>query len=331
MDNNTNYQILAKFLSGECTEEEKKFVNEWLLENPDNKVTSEKMKSVWQTSDDEFDKSDIKSLWNKLSIKAGIDSTPKELDDENLLSKLFTSNKNLRYAASITLLILLPSIFYFLSGSSNYLLTIKPDDQNIITLNDGSVITLDVGSTFEYPETFEDDKRLVKLNGQAFFEVSHNKKAPFIVETNNSLIKVLGTKFNIRSWSNENSTKVEVSEGKVAFGKLTNEEDTVHITKGFVSELQSNGTLTRPKETNTDSTLTWIDGELYFVDASLSEVIIQIERWYDVKIEVTNKSILNDQVTVSINNKSLRNNLELISEITDTKFSINEKVIKLFE
>jgi len=86
-----------------------------------------------------------------------------------------------------------------------------------ITQADGTKITLDAGSVFQYPETFDGELREVYLQGEGFFEVAADVQKPFIAHAGNAEIEVLGTQFNIRAWEHNEEIRVVVAEGLVAF------------------------------------------------------------------------------------------------------------------
>ncbi|MCW8994369.1 MAG: FecR domain-containing protein, partial [Psychromonas sp.] len=206
----------------------------------------------------------------------------------------------------------------------NYkLLSVGAGKQSSITLSDSTIITLDSGSELYYPEEFSAPTRKVKLNGEAYFEVTPNMEKLFEVETNNALITVLGTKFNIRSWNENNIVRVCVIQGKVSLSQKDKSTNHVILDKGFGSEILSNGTITTPHSIDIEKTLLWLKKEMYLDNISVNEVIAQIERWYDVKIILSEKAIANERITVHIDKKSLEKNLELLTRLIDSRYEIS--------
>ena len=342
MNNNIDYEILAKFFSGECTEEEKANVKNWLAENSDNQKVFDSVKELWTTAKEESDPSDINKLWDELVLKAEIPLQDEnqldyesKSDQKNWLIKFWDpGNKILRYAAAIIFIGLISYSVYLIikPGEIGYdvnykLLSVDFGKQSSITLNDGTKITLDSGSKLYYPEEFSASTRKVKLNGEAYFEVVPNKEKPFEVETNNALIRVLGTKFNIRGWNENKIVQVSVIEGKVSLSQGDNSSNSVAIEKGYGSELHSDGTISIPRSIDIEKTLLWLNGEMYLDNVSVREAIAQIERWYDVKIIIANKMVLNEKITVHIDKKSLENNLDLLTQLIDSRFEISGREI----
>ena len=151
------------------------------------------------------------------------------------------------------------------------------------------------------------------LNGEAYFEVTRNEKAPFIVHANDGLIKVLGTKFNIRAWQKSSEVIVAVAEGKVSLQNSTaTGKDSVILTKGKMSMLTKDGSLTEPVDVDISQYLSWLNREIYFKNTPFAEVKDQLERWYDTTIELRDSTLLNNRITVFIENKPLEENIKLI-------------------
>jgi transmembrane sensor len=118
-----------------------------------------------------------------------------------------------------------PSVYHQLLSKAPALLLekVNPSNQPLtIVLSDGSAITLEKASRISYPKTFSGDFREVYLSGEAFFEVAHNPKQPFLVYANETVTKVLGTSFRIRAFESDQEVKVAVKTGKVSvYAKTT--------------------------------------------------------------------------------------------------------------
>jgi transmembrane sensor len=342
MNNNIDYEILAKFFSGECSEEEKTNVKNWLEENPDNRGIFDSVKKLWTAAKEESDSSDINKLWDELAQKIGIplheENQPTyetESVEKNLFVKFwYSDNRILRYVAAIILIGLISYSVYLIikpgeiEHEVNYkLLSVEAGKQSSITLSDGTKITLDSGSKLYYPEEFGLSPRKVKLNGEAYFEVTPNKEKPFEVETNNALITVLGTEFNIRSWNGNDIVQVKVIQGKVSLSQENHTLNRVFIGKGYGSELHSDGSISIPHSIDTEKTLLWLKGEMYFDNVSVSEAIAQIERWYDVRITLNDRTVANERITIHINKKSIGENLELLTQLIDSRFKISGRKV----
>ncbi len=157
-----------------------------------------------------------------------------------------------------------------------------------IILSDQTEVWLNAGSRLVYPTIFEKDKRKVQLQGEAFFKVSKDKTKPFIVETGNSRIKVLGTSFNVKAYPDEKVEETVLVEGSVSlnigkrlFGKEVLLKPDQRI---VISDISNSYTVSKVEVGNYTS---WINGLFVFVDEPLSSVLMRISRYYNIKIKWT--------------------------------------------
>lgn len=173
--------------------------------------------------------------------------------------------------------------------------TIYAPKGEIITtsLPDGSTVDLNSGSELRYNRLFSFMNRKVELNGEAFFSVNDGEH-PFVVEANNATIKVTGTEFNVRSWSGDPGkvTEVTVSEGTVQFYREDARDSFVTITPGRLSRLtEEMEKPTAPEKISIDRILGWRDHKLVFNDQPLIVIFRELERRFDVRIQIENSGI----------------------------------------
>ena len=166
-----------------------------------------------------------------------------------------------------------------------------------ITMKDGSVITLNANSSVEYKVT--EKSREIKLQGMAHFEVAKNPNAPFVIESNNNKVTVLGTGFDVQSYSGK-PLQVTVNHGKVKVEKLSNSTtlESVILTKGMrVRENlnQANAADKRSQIFAVDSNVNleavkWESGNLIFTNAPIDDVVNAIETRYSKKLQASNQT-----------------------------------------
>jgi ferric-dicitrate binding protein FerR (iron transport regulator) len=350
MNENLNWELLAKYLSDECSSLEKNEIETWISADPKNQHLLEVLKISWNIPEPNLQTSDTNDLWKQIEARAELDTrTAKEV---NLLPQKLNNDKTLwpdlfrlaqspvwRYAA-VLLLFLFSALYIFSDdfsslfnfGSQDELITISvPNSQReTITLNDGSVITLDAGTKFSYSEKFSKDKREVFLIGEAFFEVASIPGQPFIVYANQSAIEVVGTKFNIRAWQQERKMTVTVSEGKVLLHPDNQESETsIALNPGYASTLPLGGIPTKPRPVDVTITTGWMQNQAYFEDTPLDDILSQLERWYDITFEIQNSEVLEDRLTLFLMNKPLEEQLGLIEELVSVRFIQSGKIYQI--
>jgi ferric-dicitrate binding protein FerR (iron transport regulator) len=152
-----------------------------------------------------------------------------------------------------------------------------------LILPDGTKVWLNAASVIKYPTSFEDKERNISLQGEAYFEVAQNVKAPFKITTGEATsIEVLGTSFNINAYANEYTIRTTLLDGAV---RINAYHQTATLKSGQQAAVKpSKGQLVVLNAVNTDQVMAWKNGLFNFEDASLDEVMRQLERWYDIEV-----------------------------------------------
>ena len=158
--------------------------------------------------------------------------------------------------------------------------------QSKIVLADHTEVWLNAGSRLVYPTAFGGSRRKVQLQGEAFFKVSKDKSKPFIVETNNSNIKVLGTSFNVKAYPDEKNEETVLVEGSVSLNlrKTIFGKDILLEPEQRVSVAGTDNSYTISKVNVRDYT-SWIEGLFVFNEERLPSVLMRISRFYNLKIK----------------------------------------------
>lgn len=162
-------------------------------------------------------------------------------------------------------------------------LTTPRGGQFHLTLPDGSEVWLNSASSIRFPTAFEGQQRRVFITGEAYFEIKPNKSMPFVVEVNeHTSVEVLGTHFNINSYTDETSIKTTLVEGLV---KVKSFEKQEFITPGQQIQVGENNSIRLVKNADIEEVLAWKNGIFQFNEADLSSVLRQLSRWYDVDVQ----------------------------------------------
>jgi len=189
-------------------------------------------------------------------------------------------------------------------------------------LEDGTKVILNQNSRLEYPASFEGAKtRLVRLIGEAHFEVAHNPAQPFTIETPASKVTVLGTSFNLRAYPNENFTEVEVETGKVEFISQSN-KDKIYLIANEKGTLKDGKKLVKKVVLNLNAQV-WQTQKLVLKKSDFSTAANLLERRFNVQIELAPK-VKDYQITMNIDKDSKIEDVFALMERThDVK--INKK------
>lgn len=201
-----------------------------------------------------------------------------------------------------------------------------------VTLPDGSKVWLNSASTLSYPTAFSGTQREVKLKGEAYFEIAHNKHVPFRVESNSQIVEVLGTHFNINSYDDEEYTKTTLLEGSVRVILNSSKKDIANtklLKPGEQSQTNSTQSAIRIENTDTEKAIAWKNGYFKFKNTPIREIMREIERWYDVELVYEGK-IPTDEFTGFISNDvKLSGVLKILEQSGGVKFTVKGKKIKV--
>ncbi len=204
-------------------------------------------------------------------------------------------------------------------------LTVPRGETFKITLCDGTEVWLNANTHFVYPTTFVEKERTVTLNGEAYFKVAKDAEHPFIVKTPHVQTRVLGTEFNIRSYSPEDTHIVLIS-GKVEVSNTKNNAYT-RLIPGEDAHLQPDGNFIMT-EVDLDSYIYWKDGFFYFDDVTLKDIMENIGRWYNVNIEFRNLDAMKYKMHfVSDRTKQLEHTLKLLNQMKKVTATIRNNTI----
>jgi len=162
-------------------------------------------------------------------------------------------------------------------------ITVPRGGQFSVQLPDGTKVWLNAASTLKYPTAFTGRQRRVELSGEAYFEVVHNEKSPFLVVTNGKITEDLGTHFNINAYPDEQQTKTTLLEGSV---RVSNGPERVTLKPGQQSQIKNGETLiTVLDRADIEGAVAWKNGYFKIDNEGLKEVMRNVARWYDVDVE----------------------------------------------
>lgn len=206
-----------------------------------------------------------------------------------------TSHSYFRYAVAAGLMLFALGLSYVFTPIT---VEVPNGETQIVELPDESTIQLNSGSHISYSRLFSWWNREVTLKGEAFFDVTSNTM-PFVVTTENAVIKVLGTKFNVRYWPDEdqNRTSVFLTEGLVAFSSVIS-DDAVTLEPGeqsWVSNIQKSPA--EPESADKEKVMAWQKNSIAFENKPLGSVLAELERHFAITVEAQ-PQVLKEKITI---------------------------------
>ncbi|KAA9037718.1 DUF4974 domain-containing protein [Ginsengibacter hankyongi] len=296
MDKHYFLKLLHKYQKGKTTKEEQVFV--------------EKYYNLFQNEPDVMDdlgrdertaiRNNLRNgIWNNIYSGGQVGKNVR-----------FINHRYVKLAAAVITTLVFISGLYFLNnhsveknmGAPEKVATIEHIKNRVIFLPDGSRVILSQGSKLNYPSTFDGkDKREVYLEGQAFFDIMHNKSRPFIVHTGELETKVLGTAFNIKALPGEDNITVTVKRGRVSvnnksklIGIITPNQQITYAKSKVKSVIQT---------VKNETYLNWKKEDLLIDNLTMSEAAKIIEDRYDVKIIINDPEIESLRFTTTFSKK----------------------------
>jgi transmembrane sensor len=307
-------KLLDKYLSGKISPEEEQLLFDWYdTFNNDSFVPDEEL----STEEQEELFSDIRSR-----INVGDDS-----------SKVRNLSFIFKVAASIILMVSVLGAWYIISkrnnsaadGGQTIVITAKGQRKSF-TLPDGTTVWLNSDSRLSYPIQFDKKQRLVTLAGEAYFEVKHNAAHPFIVHTSKIDIQDIGTVFDVKAYPLENKVETSLIKGAVQVSVLQGDKKIVilqpqqkfvlvtstlsHMAASCDSSFVSH-TTTDP-ESQVARETEWRKGFLSFDNESFSDLAIELERWYNIKVIFQNPAFKNYRFTGTLNDEGFDTVMEAL-------------------
>ncbi|KAA0992168.1 FecR family protein [Dyadobacter aurulentus] len=314
--------LIEKYQEGTCTDEEKKLVEYWfaLLESEVGEKVSGKQ------LDDANDR-----MWSQLQQRAGLE---------------ISGDTKVRYPVFKWLSIAASLIFacWFLAGKiykteqlpvSGWIERRNDGTMPVlILLEDSSTVELSPGSKLRYPAHFEEQQRVVLLEGKGFFDIHKNPAKPFYVHSGKMVTRVLGTSFYVDNLKTAGKTKVEVVTGLVQVYTQAEPQMEPQAKKAPNQLLRPNHTATFDPESRTFALGLAVEPKLLnakvsfqFKNARLYEVSQQLTQAWGIRVEGANKQILNCPITANLSGQPLFTQLDIICAALNARYTIRGNTI----
>lgn len=199
-----------------------------------------------------------------------------------------------------------------------------------VNLPDGTSVTLNHYSTLTYPERFKTDNREVELNGEAYFEVSKDKKHPFIVQTEAVDVRVLGTQFNVDAYRDSPDVRTTLLTGSVAVSNKSNSEHMILKPNEIAIYNKVEKKLTRKVLEDATDEISWRHGEFIFDDVPLRDIARELSNSFGTTIQITDSTLQNYRISARFRNgEDLETILSVLQDAGYFNYSHNDKQITI--
>lgn len=287
-------ELIVSYLSNELDGNAVHELKEWIAASVENEKYFMQRQEIWFSAisvkeDVKYDKSKaFEQFKNRIANQRLNDKREREN---------FCLSKFWRYAAVIVVLFSVSYFSYWRGGISikevfsDIIVEAPLGSRTKLTLPDGTLVWLNAGSRITYSQGFGVGNRKIELIGEGYFEVKRNEKVPFLVKTNSLLVKVLGTKFNFRDYPDDAEAIVSLSEGKVALNNLLKKEKEAFLLPNERVVLNKKNGRMHVEYSTVSNALQWTNGYLFFDEELLPDVVKELERSYNVKIQIASDTL----------------------------------------
>jgi transmembrane sensor len=316
-----------KYLQGKSTEEENLFLYQWVKDSSENKKHLFAEKDIWDTYG-------LRSNRKEYDIYPELELLKKRIGP-NKPKSIFLLMQVLRVAAMFVVVFGLgwASRFIPFPGNKQSVevtmqeIFVPKGQVNQVFLADGTRIWINSETRLIAPSVFDTKERVVKLSGEAFFEVAKDIKRPFRVEVNGQQIEVLGTSFNVRAYANSDEIETTLENGSIRL--YTGKQNTI-LKPGEQSlfDKKSNNILISKVDPANFSS--WKDGRYEFHNKDLIEVFKVVERWYDVEITADEAYFKEMHFSGVIKrNKDAKHFMDMLNHTVPIQYKMNSDKIQI--
>jgi transmembrane sensor len=329
---------ILKVLNGTASEEERKFVDQWIHHSNENRYQFQKLRLVWdeRTLDSKLigHEEQKKKIWRAYAAELHLSQ---KLPTIPLYRRTW-----LRIAVMLAIFLFPIYSLYFqnapiIEKEPGLITSIRKSNpmgqKSLIHLPDGSKVWLNSQSAISYQEHFSDSIRFVSLEGEAYFDVVNDSLRPFVVDFESLSVTVLGTEFNISAFKTDQDLLVTLVEGSVEISNTDRSSSLVLAPgTGLIYSKEKNDYREFSKNSNPElfyRTTEWRNGKLIFDGHNFDDFVGEIERWYGVQVHVSGIPPVGWNIRSTFENEVLSNVMDAISYNKGFSYSINDKKLTI--
>ena len=304
--------LIARYFNGEASPVEIRELEEWTGANAENAALFSSYSKTWRTlqNDRIAGSLDVSAEWESLQNKLG--KTGHDIHPQEAAGRSLILTWMIRVAA-VVIILAIPTFFLVRYLSSPVEKQVVASAGTLeVTLSDGTAVTLNQGAVLTYPSGFEGNSRSVTLEGEAWFEVAHDKAKPFIISSGDARIRVLGTSFFVDTRTWRETREVVLATGMVKVWYAGDPEKTAFLRPGQKAEMG----LTEHSivvESNRDPNfLAWKTGRLVFENTPLNEVAALMTQVFHTGVRLSGNDLANCRITATFDHQSLEQVLNVL-------------------
>jgi Fe2+-dicitrate sensor, membrane component len=323
MEENNYIKTISRLLQSGLSGQEEKKLFEWFRTPEAKEELFHFYQECLENASDELEDDIQQRMIEHVRLKI------KDADQTRRIRKLSFRYKIARVAAAC-LLVCFGLGFYFLQArepdaSNELVVKVDRGQKASMELPDGTLVWLNSDTKMKYNNSYNDKNRMVKLDGEAYFEVAKDKDKPFIVQVNNINIEALGTAFNVKAYSVDDHISATLMEGSIAV--ISGNESAILKPNENIFYDRNTQQLIKKTLHNTDLVSAWRSGRIVFGGETLGEAAFMLERIYNIRIIFETEDIKDYTFLGTIKNNSLSNVFEIMSLTVPITYEISDSSV----
>lgn len=370
MDQDRIYLLLARYVAGETTDEEREELEWAFLAHPELRELAELLpgvergapKGVSSTEEHEMMLRGLDEIMRPEEPVSPVRSLPVVRRLEPTSSEERPRRKLYPWVAAASLLVLVVGLGLVLRGHKSGLpdkaapvavLSTGRGARKAARLPDGTQLWLNAGSRIVLAQNFSHDRRELTLEGEAYFDVTHDEQHPFIIHTGAVDVRVLGTTLNVRAYPGEASMEATLIEGKAEIGLAGNPQRAILLHPNEKVIIPNEAVVSHPVlidpvrdasiplnyvrrpivPDRTDGTIaetSWTKNKLVFRNETLSSMSTQLERWYNVTIIFDDKRYQQDTISGTFQDMKIEEVIHALHITSGFKYKIQEDTVHIY-
>ena len=319
---------LLKYFKGELDQQEARAIESWASESEENEKTLMSLAKVYNLGQlaRTYTEKEVEDAWKKTCARFGVAPRARKPLKRQWVFWSMAVAIALLVAVNLALVLNAP-----VAGTDKAIILTSQQGKFVkYTLPDSTVVTMNHNSSLEFPLAFNGDERRVKLNGEGYFDVARDEEKPFIVETGKEIqIKVLGTEFNLQSFSSDDIVQVSLISGSVEISRngVADFSYIMHPSERFTCNV-SNWEM-KVETLKGITGVEWMSNKLVFMDTTLKEVARQISNHFGVQVIIEEEGLSSIRFSGSFDNRDLGTVLSYMEQTCGIKTMITPDGITL--
>ena len=319
---------LLKYFKGELDQQEARAIESWASESEENEKTLMSLAKVYNLGQlaRTYTEKEVEDAWKKTCARLGVAPRARKPLKRQWVFWSMAVAIALLVAVNLALVLNAP-----VAGTDKAIILTSQQGKFVkYTLPDSTVVTMNHNSSLEFPLAFNGDERRVKLNGEGYFDVARDEEKPFIVETGKEIqIKVLGTEFNLQSFSSDDIVQVSLISGSVEISRngVADFSYIMHPSERFTCNV-SNWEM-KVETLKGITGVEWMSNKLVFMDTTLKEVARQISNHFGVQVIIEEEGLSSIRFSGSFDNRDLGTVLSYMEQTCGIKTMITPDGITL--